>query len=69
MRGVTMGVGGDLPVVIDSASQLGAVSSSKRFKKEIKPTGHASEAILGLKPCDFSIQDRQDKPGALWVNC
>ena len=56
MRGVTTGVGDDLPVVIDSASQLGAVSSSKRFKKEIKPMGRASEAILGLKPVTFQYK-------------
>lgn len=56
MRDVTTGVGDDLPVVIDSASQLGTLRSSKRFKKEIKPMGHASEAILGLKPVTFQYK-------------
>jgi len=56
MRDVTTGVGDDVPVVIDSASQLGTVSSSKRFKKEIKPMDHASEAILGLKPVTFQYK-------------
>ncbi len=40
-------------VVIDSDGQLGTVSSSRRFKKEIKPMDTASEAILALKPVTF----------------
>ena len=40
-------------VVIDSDGQLGTVSSSRRFKKEIKPMDAASEAILALKPVTF----------------
>ena len=42
-----------VPVVIDSAGQLGTVSSSRRFKNEIKPMDKASEAILRLKPVTF----------------
>ncbi len=42
-----------VPVVIDSAGQLGTVSSSARFKDEIKPMDKASETILGLKPVTF----------------
>ena len=42
-----------IPVLIDSAGQLGTASSSNRFKKEIKPMDKASEAILGLKPVTF----------------
>src|SRR5439155_18443535 len=42
-----------IPVLIDSAGQLGTVSSSRRFKKEIKPMDQTSEAILGLKPVTF----------------
>ena len=53
MRGVTTGVGDAIPVVIDSAGQLGTMSSSRRFKKEIKTMDKASEAILGLKPVTF----------------
>jgi hypothetical protein len=40
-------------VLIDSAGQLGTLSSSRRFKKEIKPMEKASEAILALKPVTF----------------
>ena len=53
IRGITTANANAVPVVIDSAGQLGTVSSSRRFKEEIKPMGKASEAILGLKPVTF----------------
>jgi hypothetical protein len=53
IRGVTTGVNDAVNVMIDSAGQLGTVSSSRRFKKEIKAMDKASEAILGLKPVTF----------------
>ena len=42
-----------IPVLIDSAGQLGTASSSRRYKKEIKPMDKASETILALKPVTF----------------
>ena len=51
--GVTTGHADALPVVIDSFGQLGTISSSERFKKEIKPMNEASETILALKPVTF----------------
>jgi septal ring factor EnvC (AmiA/AmiB activator) len=53
IRDVTTGNGDAITVVIDSAGQLGTMSSSGRFKKEIKPMDQTSEAILGLKPVTF----------------
>ncbi len=53
IREVTTGVPDAINVVIDSAGQLGTVSSSRRFKDEIKPMNQASEAILCLKPVTF----------------
>jgi endosialidase-like protein len=53
IRGVTTGNNNAVPVLIDSAGQLGTTSSSRRFKKEIKPMDKASEAILALKPVTF----------------
>jgi hypothetical protein len=53
IRGVTTANADAVPVVIDSAGQLGTMSSSKRFKKEIKPMDQTSEAILALKPVTF----------------
>jgi Asp/Glu/hydantoin racemase len=52
--GNTFGVqtqnGNALPVVIDSAGQLGTASSSAKFEEEIKTM---DEAILALKPVTF----------------
>jgi hypothetical protein len=53
IREVTTGVPDAINVMIDSAGQLGTVSSSRRFKKEIKPMDKASDAILALKPVTF----------------
>jgi hypothetical protein len=59
IRGVTTGMADAIPVLIDSAGQLGTMSSSGRFKKEIKPMDRASEVILALKPVTF--QYKSDK--------
>jgi Chaperone of endosialidase len=63
IRGVTTGNANAIPVVIDSNGQLGTMSSSRRFKHEIKRMGSASEAILGLKPVTF--QYKSNKAGTL----
>ncbi|PYI96480.1 MAG: hypothetical protein DMF00_14855, partial [Verrucomicrobia bacterium] len=52
IRGVQT-VNAAVPVVIDTAGQLGTQSSSRRFKHEIKPMDKTSEAILALKPVSF----------------
>jgi Chaperone of endosialidase len=63
IRGTTTGNGDAITVVIDSAGQLGTMSSSRRFKKEIKPMDQTSEAILGLKPVTFHYKnDSKGKP-------
>src|SRR5205823_2483670 len=46
IRGTTTASANAIPVVIDSAGQLGTLSSSRRFKDEIKPMESNSEAIL-----------------------
>jgi Chaperone of endosialidase len=52
-----------IPVLIDSAGQLGTVSSSRRYKKEITPMKEASEAILALKPVTFHYKsDNTSRP-------
>jgi hypothetical protein len=53
IRGVTTVNANAVPVVIDSVGQLGSISSSRRFKNEIKPMDKASDAILALKPVTF----------------
>jgi hypothetical protein len=63
IRGVTTGMANAVPVLIDSAGQLGTMSSSLRFKKEIKPMDTASEAILGLEPVTFHYKsDKTNTP-------
>jgi endosialidase-like protein len=63
IRGKTTVNANAVPVVIDSAGQLGTVSSSERFKKEIKSMDRVSEAILALKPVTFHYKsDKTDTP-------
>jgi hypothetical protein len=63
IRGVQTQNADAIPVLIDSAGQLGTMSSSARFKKEIKPMGSASEAILALKPVTFHYNsDKTNTP-------
>jgi hypothetical protein len=43
--------------------QLGTVSSSRRFKKDIKPMDKTSEAVLALKPATFYYEnDKTNRP-------
>jgi hypothetical protein len=63
IHGVTTGVNNAIPVLIDSLGQLGTVSSSRRFKKKIKPMDKASEAILALTPVTFQYKsDNTNRP-------
>jgi Chaperone of endosialidase len=63
IRGRTTGNADAIPVLIDSLGQLGTASSSRRFKKEIKPMDSASEAILAFKPVTFHYKsDKRDTP-------
>jgi hypothetical protein len=44
-------------------AHLGTVTSSKRFKEDIKPMAKASEAILALKPVTFQYKsDKTNTP-------
>jgi trimeric autotransporter adhesin len=52
-----------IPVVVDSDNQLGTVSSSRRFKKDIEVMTKDSEAILALKPVTFHYKtDKTNTP-------
>ena len=53
-----------IPVVINSNNKLGTVTSSKRFKEDIKPMGKASESILALKPVTFRYKEEIDALGS-----
>ena len=60
IRGVTTIHNNALPVYIDSSGQLGTASSSRRFKRDIKPIGNASEGLLALKPVSFAYKAHKD---------
>jgi hypothetical protein len=49
------------PVIVSLGGQLGTASSSRRFKKEIKPLDKASESILELKPVTFHYKSDATK--------
>ena len=54
IRGVTTTIVNAIPVLISSAGQLGTVSSSKRYKKDIQDIEDESEKMLQLRPVTFS---------------
>jgi hypothetical protein len=53
VRNITTGVADAIPVVIDSNGQLGTVSSSIRFKEDIRDMADASRRLLKLRPVTF----------------
>jgi hypothetical protein len=52
-RGVATGQNNAVPVLIDSNGQLGTISSSRRFKEDIRAMGDASEGLMRLRPVTF----------------
>jgi len=60
IRGETTQMANAMPVVIDSAGQLGTANSSRRYKTDIKPMEKASESILALKPVSFRYKVHKD---------
>jgi predicted ribosome quality control (RQC) complex YloA/Tae2 family protein len=50
-------------VFVNSSGQLGTLSSSARFKDEIKPMDKGSQAILALKPVTFRYKQEVDPKG------
>ncbi len=53
VRGVTTDSPDAIEVFIDSAGQLGTVSSSRRFKEDIHDMGDASRGLMRLRPVTF----------------
>lgn len=58
IRGVTTGVNDAIPVVIDSAGQLGTVSSSLRFKENIEDIEAESTKLYEARPVSFTYKDQ-----------
>jgi hypothetical protein len=50
-------------VLVDSSGHLGTVTSSKRFKEEIRPMNKTSEAIFSLEPVTFRYKKEIDPAG------
>ena len=55
-------------VFINSNNKLGTITSSKRFKEDIKPIDKASEALFALEPVTFRYKKQIDPAGtcAIW---
>jgi Chaperone of endosialidase len=64
IRGISKQItAGGVAVFVDSGGHLGTMTSSARFKDEIKPMGNASEAILALRPVSFRYKKEIDPQG------
>jgi hypothetical protein len=50
-------------VLVNSNGRLGTMTSSRRFKAEIKPMDKVSEALLALKPVTFRYKKEIDPAG------
>lgn len=57
IRGVSTGSNDAVPVVIDSNGQLGTVSSSRRFKEDIRDMGTATSGLMKLRPVTFRYKE------------
>ena len=55
---------GGIAVFVNGSGKLGTVTSSVRFKDQIKPMDKASEAILSLKPVTFRYKKELDPDGS-----
>ena len=62
IRGVTTGNSDAVAVMIDSAGQLGTVSSSLRFKQDVADMGDASSRLMELRPVTFHYKTQPDGP-------
>lgn len=56
VRGITTGVNDAIAVLIDSAGQVGTVSSSIRYKDNVKDMGIDSSDIYKLRPVTFTYK-------------
>lgn len=60
IRGITTGVNDAVAVLVDSANQLGTVSSSIRFKENVEDMADHSAALMKLRPVVFNYKDDMD---------
>jgi len=62
IRGVTTGIADAVAVLIDSAYQLGTVSSSRKYKTNIQDMGDQSSIIMKLRPVTFNFKEHPTVP-------
>jgi len=65
IRNVYSSVANGRAVYVNSDNQIGTLSSSRRYKEEIKPMDKASQPILALKPVTFRYKKEIDPAQAL----
>lgn len=61
IRGITTGNADAIAVLVDSAGQLGTVSSSERYKENIDDMRDYSAPIMELRPVTFNYKDRSSE--------
>jgi hypothetical protein len=61
IRGVTTGNADAIAVLVDSAGQLGTISSSRRYKENIDDMDDASDALYKLRPVVFNYKSDETK--------
>jgi Chaperone of endosialidase len=54
-------VTGGAAVVVNSSGQLGVVSSSRRYKEDIRSMGNSSDRLLALRPVTFRYKQPDEK--------
>jgi hypothetical protein len=65
IRNVYSSVASGRAVFVNSDNEIGTLSSSRRYKEEIKPMDKASEALFALKPVTFRYKREVDPAHAL----
>jgi hypothetical protein len=63
IRGVATVNTDAIPVMVDSAGQLGTMSSSRRVKDDIADMGNASSALMKLRPVTFHYKSDKNPKG------
>ena len=51
------------PVYVSATGKLGTLTSSAKFKKDIKDMGNTSDALLALRPVSFKYKSEFDPSG------
>jgi hypothetical protein len=65
IRNVYTSIANGRAVYVDADNKIGTLSSSRRFKEEIKPMDKASERLFALKPVTFRYKQDADPTRAL----